>query len=392
MPKIKESSIRAAAALAVVETKTLEARLCLRLGVSDQFLVDDPDYGETIVSLARRRGSVSLHETIGEYFALDGRSHKHIGNNLFDAIPKGKEGHVQAKGFSTINLPGILGNVANKVLLDAFTNVDSTVDLIAEAADFQNFYPHQVYRLDHLGDFQPVPPTGELKHGHLSQSNYSNQLATFGQIIGLSRLDIINDDLNAFRSVTQTLGRKARLAVEKALYTQVMEASDSFYTIPRGNRLVGGLGLTELAAAEAALMQMVDANGDPIFATPKVLLVPAALKTFALGIYQSEMLQGSTTSTAGQPATNIYRGRFDVVSSPYLANPTMAGSSGSTWYLMADPNLLPAFQVAYLDGRRAPTVETADAEFSTLGLSMRCYFDFGCSRIDYRAIVKTTAT
>jgi hypothetical protein len=92
------------------------------------------------------------------------------------------------------------------------------------------------------------------------------------------------------------------------------------------------------------------------------------------------------------PSDNPYAGRFKVVTSPYLSLPTLPGNSSSTWYLLADPNILPAFQVAYLDGRRAPTVETSDAEFNTLGLQMRCYFDFGVARLDFRGAIKNTAT
>jgi len=211
-------------------------------------------------------------------------------------------------------------------------------------------------------------------------------------MLTITRQDIINDDLNAFRSLTQQLARKARLAVEKALYTVVMEASDVFYTTGRGNRLTGALGLTELAAAEAAMLAMADAGGDPIYAMPRYLLVPPGLKSMATSIFMSELLQGATSSTRGQPATNPFRGRFDVVSSPFLATASLTGYSATTWYLLADPNVLPAFQVAYLDGRRAPTVETADAEFDVLGLQTRVFWDFGVARLDYRGVNKNSAT
>ena len=78
-------------------------------------------------------------------------------------------------------------------------------------------------------------------------------------------------------------------------------------------------------------------------------------------------------------------------SSPYLALAGMPGASNSNWYLLADPNNLPAFQVAYLRGQRQPTIETADAQFNTLGIQLRCYFDFGVARIDHRGALKASA-
>jgi hypothetical protein len=53
--------------------------------------------------------------------------------------------------------------------------------------------------------------------------------------------------------------------------------------------------------------------------------------------------------------------------------------------------MLGAFQVADLDGRRASTIGTADAEFNTLGLQMRCYWDFELAQIDYRGAIKSSA-
>jgi hypothetical protein len=93
-----------------------------------------------------------------------------------------------------------------------------------------------------------------------------------------------------------------------------------------------------------------------------------------------------------RPTDNPFKGRFEVLSSPYLQLTTTPGNSPSTWYLLANPTMLPAFQVAYLDGRRAPTIETHDATFNTLGIVFRCYFDFGVAQLDYRGAIKSSAT
>lgn len=378
--------------------KVLEAALLIHCGVKDEKLAKDHDYGPDVVTQAwpmRHRG---LRGTIAAALEASGVRVPHGSRELFDAIIENRfmnrqsNRQIQAEGFSTVNLPGILGAVANKILLDAFTTIETTYDTLAEQSDFSNFHTYTMFRLDHLGDFQVVPPDGEIKHGRLSQSSYTNKLDTYGQMLTLTRQDIINDNMNAFRSLTVTLAKKARAAVEKAFINAVMESVDSFYTVGQGNRLTGALGITELAAAETAMASMVDANGDPIFATPRYLLVPPGLRSLADAFFLSELLQGATSSTRGQPATNIFRGRFQVFASPYLAAAGLDGSSATTWYLLADPNVLPAFQVAYLDGRRAPTIETQDAEFDTLGLSMRCFFDFGVGQLDYRGAVKSTAS
>ena len=80
-------------------------------------------------------------------------------------------------------------------------------------------------------------------------------------------------------------------------------------------------------------------------------------------------------------AQNVLAGRYRVVSSSYL-------SSATSWWLAADPQDLPAMEVAFLNGQRSPTVETADADFNVLGIQMRGYFDFGCAQAESKGAYK----
>lgn len=371
--------------------KVLEASLCMAMGLSDERLSKDRDYGPEVVQRAWPLRNRGLRGTIAAALEAAGVRVPHGSRELFDSVLEAQR--IQASGFSTVNLPGILGNVANKVLLMAFTEVDATYERVAELADFANFFTHSIFRLGVNGEFERVANDGQIKHAQLGQDAYTNKLDTYGRMLTITRQDIINDDLNSFRSLTAQLARKARIAVEKALYSLVMESGDAFYTVARGNRLTGALGIPELAAAEAAILAQADADGDPIYATPKILLVPPGLKYLADQVFTSAFLQNfALAPTAALPTDNPFRGRFTVESSPFMSSAALPGNSPTTWYLLADPNVLPAFQVAFLDGRRAPTVETADAEFSTLGLSMRCYFDFGLAQLDYRGAVKSTAS
>jgi phage major head subunit gpT-like protein len=226
----------------------------------------------------------------------------------------------------------------------------------------------------------------------LEQTEYSNKLDTYGMMLTLTRQQIINDELSAFSSLVGQLGRRAKTAIERALYAVVMEATDVFYTATRGNRLTNAaLSITSLGSARAALAKMQDANGDPLATAGRYLLVPTELEPLALQIYTSTTLNETTTTDKPRPVSNPYVNRYEPVSSPYLSTGSGGGQSPTTWYLLADPDVLPAFQVAYLDGRRQPVVETADAEFNTLGMSMRAYWDFGVARIDHRGAVKATA-
>jgi hypothetical protein len=358
----------------------------LGAGVNDNWLAKQREYGPDVVERAWKLRRAGLRGIIAEALTAAGHPVPHGSADLYRALLD-----IQAAGgFSTLSVSGIISASANKILLAAFESVNATYPIIAEQRDLSNFNQHTIYRLDHLGDFSKVAADGELKHGRLSESSYTNQLDTYGMMLTLPRQAIINDDLGAFNDLAAMHARKARLALEKALYGKVCEASASFYTTSRGNLLTSSaLSLTTLATAEAAMMNMADANGDPIYAVPRYLLVPPALRATADTIYTSAVVV--TGENATRPSDNPFKGRFEVVSSPFLQASSISGSSSTTWYLLADPAILPAFQVAYLNGQRAPVIETSEAEFDVLGLRMRVYWDFGVAQLDYRGAIKCTA-
>ncbi len=99
-------------------------------------------------------------------------------------------------------------------------------------------------------------------------------------------------------------------------------------------------------------------------------------------------LNETTTTDKGKPQANPHVGKFDVVSSVYLANAMFGGASSKAWYLWADPNRLPTLEVAFLGGVDRPTVERADADFNTLGIQFRGYIDFGVREQDHRGALK----
>lgn len=376
------------AASAIPTTPVLAAALLLRCGVSDNLLAGDRDFGPQVVEAAWKRRHSGLHATIAAALQADGQPAPHDGLELFHTVVQ----HQIQAGFSTVDLPGLLGTVGNKLLLDSFTRVDGTYERLAQQADFNNFLTYTMFRLDHTGEFAKVGPTGEIKHGKLNETTYTNRLETRGQMLTYSRDALINDDVNAFQQLFASVGRKARLAVERALFTAIMESTDSFYTSGKGNRLTSTpLNVEGLGAGEAAMLGQVATDGDPIYSQPSILLVPPGLKYLADQLWTSAMVNQTPANNKSQGVDNPYRGRFRVESSPYLALTGMPGASNTTWYLLADPNSLPAFQVAYLRGQRQPTIETADAQFNTLGIQLRCYFDFGVARIDHRGALKASA-
>jgi hypothetical protein len=96
----------------------------------------------------------------------------------------------------------------------------------------------------------------------------------------------------------------------------------------------------------------------------------------------------NTNEDIKYPTSNPHAGKFTVQRSSYLSNAAIAGNSVLAWYLLADPNDLAVIETVFLNGIEMPTVESADADFDTLGIQMRGYFDFGVTKQEFRGGVK----
>jgi len=299
-------------------------------------------------------------------------------------------GWLQA-AFSTASLPGILSNVANKMLLEGYNYVEDAWRRVCKIASVNDFKEHTRYRMTGDFAFEKVGNGGEIKHGKLDELSYGQKADTHGIMFALTRQMIINDDLGAFADIPRQIGMGAAEAIAEAVWSLLLSNPNNFFSTAHKNYKDGAdtaLSIDGLTLAEIAFGEQVKPNGKPLGIPASILLVPIALKTVAETLMTSTMVNETTTAGKPKPADNPHRGKFDVVSSVYLSNTSFAGYSSKAWYLFADPNRLPAIEVAFLNGVDRPTVENTDADFSTLGIQFRGYIDFGVREQDYRGALK----
>jgi hypothetical protein len=296
-------------------------------------------------------------------------------------------GMIRAAGFSTISIGTILSNIANKFLRAGFDSVDMTPMRIAAIRNVRDFKTITTTSLIADTEFEKVGPDGELKHGTLSELTYTNKAETYGRMLAITRTDYINDDLGAITGVPMKLGRGAGLKLNNIFWTKFLNNS-AFFTSERNNvnTAVADMTIGGLQATETIFMDQTDPNGDPLGMDASILLVPTPLKTSARTLMTSEKLITGASSTLGE--ANPFAGRFRVESSPYMSNANYTGYSAAAWYMLADPNVLPVIEIVALNGRVEPTVESADADFNTLGIQMRGYCDIGVELQEYRAGVR----
>ncbi|MDZ4852449.1 MAG: hypothetical protein SGI77_24435 [Pirellulaceae bacterium] len=364
---------------------TLEAACMMTARYSDLEQV----YDAKILEAAHRRykGRISLQELLLEAAWSNG----YTGRNFRDSrevLRAAFHAPIQA-GFSTIDVGGILSNVANKFLLEGFFSVERVWRNICSVRTVTDFKTITSYRLIGKDQYESVAPGGEIQHGTLGEDKYQNKADTYGLMLSIDRRDMINDDLGAITTVPRKLGRGSGLKINDVFWKVFLDNA-SFYTSGNKNYLVGTntvLGVDGMTLAETAFMDQVDPDGKPIGIVPAIVLVPTALSTPAAQLYKSMELRDNTANTKTL-VSNPHQGKYRVEVSRYLGNATFAGSSTKAWYLLSDPNDLPVIEVAFLNGQESPTIETAEADFNVLGIQMRGYHDFGTALQDFRGGLK----
>ena len=381
--------------------RALEAALCLSAGLSEAEVAkhyDDPGGRTMNAALSRDLSGAGLHTLLFEViraaggYARPGR----VDNEMIRAAFNADRRLVEAAssggaGFSTISLTGILSNVANKTMLAAYQAVPSVASMIAAETDVNDFKEVTRYRLTGVGVFEKVGPDGELKSAELREDAFSNRVETYGRMITLTRQMLINDDLGAFLQIPRIIGRMSALKREEALFELLLSnpAPGPFFSVGNKNFLSGAataLSIDALTQAEQAFLDQTDSEGKPILLAGKTLLVPTSLKVRAQQLMTETRINEFTSNA--KPANNPHAGKFTPVATPYLNAQGIAGGSALAWYLFADPADVAAVEIAYLRGRRVPTIESGDTNFNTLGMQWRGYFDFGIAMQDHRAAVK----
>jgi phage major head subunit gpT-like protein len=287
---------------------------------------------------------------------------------------------ILAAAWATHSISGILSSTVNKFLLAGFDSVESAWRSISSVRSVNDFKTINQYRLNGAFSFEKVANGGELKNAAASDETRTISAETYGIMTSVTRTDLINDDLGALTVVPQRIGRGGALKLNDVFWAEFLNDA-SFFTVAKGNKKTSAtaLGLTGLKEALTLYRKLKDSDGKPMATQPRVLLTPVDLEITAAELMNS--IQISSGNTSGQPSTNVFAGRYEVVSSTYL-------TEVDHYYLLASPADLPVMEVAFLNGVQSPIVETAEADFNVLGVQMRGYFDFGCAKAEDKAGVK----
>ena len=298
-----------------------------------------------------------------------------------DYIKKMRAAHMklQASGFTTLSVPGILSNVASKTLLAAYRRQPSFIPFVFGRTSKSDFKPSFSYQLQGDSRLLPLGKDGEIKHGSVTSNEYIMKLETHARMLAWTREDMINDDLGALGRTAEMLGEMSFKAREFQAAQFIIMPTPTFWVNNENSFTGRAFSIAGLTESENSFNGITDDEGLPISVGGGNVLLPHQLKVLGSQLKnQTEIRDPSATGAVF--TNNPHSGMFDCLATPWInnaqVNPNVA-ERDTTWYRFADPASAPALEVSYLNGVDTPTIESDETDFNTLGMQFRCYFDFG---------------
>lgn len=377
-----------------VSGEVIEAALCSSLGLN----VEKQYKPEVLDNAHRNFRRMGLQEMV----VLAARDNGYQGrarinqDNLREVLQFAFTPVHASSSFSTVSLSGILSNVANKVLLDGFMEEDQSWRMVADIRSVSDFKQVTSYRMLDDMEYEQLGPNGEIAHGKLGEETFTRSADTYAKMLGITRKQIINDDLGAFDDLRTRLGRGAARKFRRTFWETFLDNS-SFFTAGRSNYITGastalgldgsGLqsGITKYRKLKSSDKKQVGVGS---LGAPTMLVVPPELEFVARRLFESTMVNtGGGASESTVPSANIHAGKYQPVVVNELSDSDYTGNSSTAWYLFG--SILKPIAVSFLNGVETPTIESSDADFNTLGIMFRGYHDFGVDQAEWLSGIKS---
>lgn len=289
---------------------------------------------------------------------------------------------------STSDFPKILANIANKRLRSRYESSPRTwepITNIVSASDFKTINPVQLGEAPKL---LLVSEGGEFQYGTIGESGETYVLGTYGRIVAVTRQMLINDDLRAFDRVIDGFADQAANLVSDLVWAQVtsnpnMADGNAVFSVAHKNTGSGALSasdFTSLSTLRTAMRKQTGIDGQTILnLAPTTLIVPAALETVGEQIVNSTTMPNAANQVNPFKALNL------------IVEPRLDATSAAEFYVAADKNRIDMVELAFLDGRQEPYIESA-IDFDTDGVKLKVRLDVAAKIIDFRGLAKSSGS
>lgn len=287
---------------------------------------------------------------------------------------------------STSDFAYILQNVAAKSALRGYQEAEETFQQWTSVGNASDFKPLARADLGLFPALRRVREGAEYKYATIGDRGVTVVIATYGELIAISRQAIINDDLSILGSLPIKMGRAAKRTVGNLVYDVLVNNPNwtdgkTLFHADHGNLATAGAAPSEVSwqAGVKAMREQAETTSDskkvPLNIRPKFFL-SGAHEFVAQQLLTST---GSLENGKSAAVANTVKGLVIPI--------TDARISGNQWFFAADPNAFDTIEVTYLDGVQEPVVESQDG-WNIDGTELKVRLDAGVNPLSFMGLYK----
>jgi len=283
----------------------------------------------------------------------------------------------------TSDFPGILSNIANKSMSQAYQAAQTTYQDWTRKGSLSDFKTATRLRLSEADELAPLNELGQFKHAEITEGKQTVSLGTYGRRWSISRQAIINDDLGALSTIPQKYSMASKRMINRMVYAiltgnPVMQ-EDSKTLFHADHKNIGTAAAISIVAISEALAKMKRQTNigkkEKLNISPEFMILPPELAMLA-----SQVINSAVDGTKSNEVINPIKGMFKIISDAELED-------AKAWYLAANSGMIDTIEVNYLNGVEAPVMESR-AGFDVDGIEYRIRLDVGVSALDFRGLFK----
>lgn len=284
---------------------------------------------------------------------------------------------------STSDFPHILGDITRQTMMQTYSGLQNTYQLIATRNVVPDLREVKVIDLGNGPSLEPLTEKGEYTRGTANESSEAFTMGHYGRVIGLTEAMIINDQLGAFARLIQTWAIAAGRLEGDIAWAPILKnaklKSDNktLFHADHGNlaTLTGAPDLAKLEEARKAFRRQTDIDGQPIALAPRFLFSGTEHETTAQKLINAEINAQTFDAAIPQQVKNltpVFEKRIDSL-------------SDKAWFMFCDPieTFGRGLQYALLSGFETPRMKQREG-FDFDGVEFRLDHYFGAGLTDYR--------
>ncbi len=345
--------------------------LLLRCGVAEARINNGK-----IAAGAREFSGMSMREVCREMLMRSGQP---TSGNVVEMV---------GRALSTTDLPNLLTDTANRVLMDGWESADRQWEVWCGLDSVSDFKELTLLDFASGDDLALIPEGGEYQNGRAAEHAESVKIETYGKIFPLTRQAIVNDDLGAFARIARNHGEAAarmvnRLACRVLTANPTMGDGKALFHNDHRNLVSSGGNVPTVETLGAAFLKMrtqKDALGNRVQIRPQFFIAPAALETGAEVFFNSQLIgtqekPNQANIYAGSVLTRVYDAELDDVSA---TNWYLAGPKGKTVTIFT------------LNGATAPYLEYKEG-WRVDGVEYKVRLDVAAKAVAWQGLCKSAS-